>query len=394
MENLFYNKSNFEMLYKVIDNDMNQRYDISLDTLKVNARGILYDCMINVFLKRSSSDTIETLNKSVLKICIPFLIQHKETSIVADEKVQVFNEEELKEDINGTNLNLSENDTNRPKIEYIEEELDLNSGDRREWKKNSSNGAYCLDVNLGASSSFDGIGTDSTFKNIIAINVTHVILPDIESDSIDKYPFLYLQIDELSGIYQSSSNQGRKALVKLLRDKKWHENENINSNVYINLLNTKGGSGSRASVGWSTTNPIASLSKMSIKILNPSGFVLKKLEDVFEIQELVYDASGIQIACDEFSEDMIHIGNRIGFKEVVTGVTELDTYLMENEHIVLSTLETGSNYYFTIKGPNTTTPYVNLTNITGKLLNLSRQSSFGFCIKTIKYDYEEEPRIV
>ena len=391
MENLFYNKSNFEMLYRVIDNDMHQRYNTSLDMLQVNARGVLYDCMINVFLKRTSSDTIETLNKSVLKMCIPILIQHKETSIVADEQVQIFNEEDAKEDMNGTILDVSK-DMNRPNIEYIEEELDLSSADRREWTKNSSTGAYMLDVNLGASQSFDGIGTESTFKNIVAINVTHVILPDTTSDSIDKYPFLYLQIDELSGIYQSSSNQGRKALVKLLRDKKWHENDNVNSNVYINLLNTKGGSGSRASVGWSTTNPIASLSKLSIKILNPSGFVLNKIEDVFDTQVLSYDSSGIKITCDEFSENMIHAGNRIGFKNVSTGIQSIDTYLLNNEHIVLSADSLQNT--FLIQGPTDETLHINSTNMSGKLMNLSRQSSFGFCVKTIKYASDEKPRII
>ena len=36
-------------------------------------------------------------------------------------------------------------------------------------------------------------------------------------------PFLYLKIEEIPGMGHSTSEEGRKSLVKLMRDKKWSE---------------------------------------------------------------------------------------------------------------------------------------------------------------------------
>ena len=66
MESSFFDRTNFEMLYDLMNNDMLQRANIALDSLSINARQLIYDGMIEEFNSRRPNDKIEDVNKKVL----------------------------------------------------------------------------------------------------------------------------------------------------------------------------------------------------------------------------------------------------------------------------------------------------------------------------------------
>lgn len=414
MEEKFFDASNFEMLYSVVEEDVLRRKSKSLEELPVNSREVLYNSMVQTWTANPNEDNLESLNKKCLNVSIPILLESDFSPMIADEQVKVFIEDEplrevideMKESLEGTTLNNNEIDCKAPEQSSIEEDLDVCSADRREWTINPSfNSPYEFTVNLGASNTFPGISTMHAFKNVVSLSVTHAIIPDTEDYRIGNYPYLYLEIEELRGIYHSTSEHGRRALVKLIRDKNW--NESSTSNVMYNLMNTKG-TGAKPSVGWQVDTPIGSLSKLTIRLRSPNGYLLKHSQDVFQFTKMVENvaAGELTLTCiDRFSPNAIHIGNRIGFKipvtEDITGA--LREYLESNEHEVISVV---NDTEVTIKAPveyydSTGSPvYVeyNIGETLGKLscyiMNYSVQSNFGFNVKSIRHTVSEAPKIV
>jgi hypothetical protein len=332
--------------------------------------------------------------------------------MIADEQVKVFIDNESTnltnvdvsaEDLEGTLLHTKDEPT-EPTQSYDETDLDISSADRREWYEGTQNTPYNFAVVLGASETFPGISTMHIFKNVVAICVTHVILPDTITNTIDKYPYLYLEIDELTGIYHSTSEHGRRAMVKLIRDKQWSESPT--SNVRYNLMNTKG-NGAKASVGWKVKTPLGSLSKLSIRILTPSGAKIKNLQDIFEFIKLEETAGIIKITCkNNFDPNSIHVGNRIGFKiskeSPTIEDTELIDFLENNEHEVVQVI--GSEIHISCPiesyGPTGTPLYKDFSagiidNISPcYIMNFSVQSNFGFNVKTVCHDVVEVAKLV
>tara|TARA_B100000427_G_scaffold174500_2_gene145039 strand:+ start:10994 stop:12244 length:1251 start_codon:yes stop_codon:yes gene_type:complete len=416
MDETFFSKSNFEMLYNLIDDHMIKTYSSPLDNLEINARTVIYESMVHNFAIREDSQKLEDINKLVLKACLPKLQQNIPKLVVADEKVNVFikpeesNKEPVivdKENLEGTPLNIKLDEKDSPKTSDLQRDLDISSSDRNEWSSNSSDSPYSFVVHLGVSDTFPGIGTPISFQNVVSVNITHAILPDTLTESLDKYPYLYLQIDELQGAYQSTSDHGRRSFVKLLKDKKWLEA--TGSNISYNLMNTKG-NGAKPSVGWNVDTPIATLSKLTIRILTPNGFPLKLQNDVLEIDTIEETASDIVITCTNvFSPNTIHANNRIGFKHLDLTTPDpqkqtIITFLENTEHMVVSVT---SNQTINIRksiesyAANGTPTYTDFgstasgtIDIDGFLMNLSFQSNFGFNIKSLRHIFKDTPRIV
>ena len=286
MDEKFFDKSNFEMLYNLIDDHMIKTNQTPLDSLHINARALIFNSMETKFHQRNEGMSLEEINKMVLRDCVPEFAKHVPKVPIADEQVNVFintdksNNDpvnQYKEDLEGTVLNIEKEQ--QPETSNIHRDLDISSSDRIEWSSNSSDTPYEFVVNLGVSGTFPGIGTPTNFQNVVSVNITHAIIPDTESNSLDKYPFLYLQIEELQGAYQSTSDHGRRSFVKLIKDKKWSEHSE--SNISYNLMNTKG-NGAKPSVGWNVDTPIATLSKLTLRILTPNGFPIQIQKDVLE----------------------------------------------------------------------------------------------------------------
>tara|TARA_Y100000389_G_scaffold204372_1_gene256544 strand:+ start:716 stop:1996 length:1281 start_codon:yes stop_codon:yes gene_type:complete len=426
MEERFYDKSNFEMIYDVLDTDMSRRSGVSLDDLSLNAREVIFKVMNDTF---SPTQTLEESNKTVLSKCVPILMSSVPKRMIADGRIEIFKksietqpaeiqpldkfpelkpvDNEIKQEIDSNSKN------NEPKQSTMHLDLDVSSSDRRLWTINSDlNNPYKFTVQLGASATFPGISTMNTLKNVTGLVVTHAIIPDTTSNPLEKYPYLYLEIEELSGVYHSTSDHGRKALVKLIRDKQWAESSS--SNVRYNLMNTRG-TGARPSVGWRVDTPIGTLSKLTIKILTPNGFEIAARQDVFNFSSLdsVSAADTIEITCtNRFEPNAIHAGNRIGFQVIndasgslVTSEisnTLLKDFLEKNEHTVISVT---NDQTFSIASPiesydgtgapvytHFNTNYTGLTN--SLIMNYSVQSNFGFNVTSVRHKIEDAPHIV
>ena len=284
MDDVFFAKSNFEMLYTLMDENLIKNFSLSLDQLPINARSLIYDGMVEAFTSHSQQDSLEDVNKKVLKMCVPLLASHVSPQKMADDKVKVFVKSEdspvlvgeNKELLEGTVLHKEKNSSNEKNTHITTKhyDLDISSADRTEWSTHSSDTPYEFVVHLGSSDTTNGIVTPTTFHNVVAVNITHAIIPDTQNNKIDKYPFLYLQIDELPGVYESTSDHGRKSFVKLIRDKQWSESST--NNVRYNLMNTKG-TAAKPSVGWVVDTPTASLSKLTLRLVSPNGYDSKTI---------------------------------------------------------------------------------------------------------------------
>jgi hypothetical protein len=416
-EKEFYDKSNFEMIYEVLDADMYRRSGFTLDELIINSREVIFNAMNKSY---SNQKSLEDCNKDVLTACLPTLLESIPQVMIADEQINVF-KLDTKQEIDDQTIQPYDNSSSK-EIQIIKEEpsqstteidLDVSSADRKEWTINSdSNNPYRFTVTLGSTATNPGISTSQALKNVIGMVVTHAILPDTSTYPLDKYPYLYLEIEELSGTYISTSNHGRRALVKLIRDKQW--NENSTSNVRFNLMNTRG-NGARPSVGFQTDTPISSLSRITIKILTPNGFPLQAPQDVFSFDELDNQSNTDQVTIqctNTFAPNAVHVGNRIGFQtindtsgSIITSEipNSLRTFLENNEHEVIAV---NNNQNITILAPiesydaSGIPQYTqfNVGLLTGlsnsMIMNYSIQSNFGFNVKTIKHKITETPNIV
>ncbi len=470
MESSFFDRTNFEMLYDLMNNDMLQRANIALDSLSINARQLIYDGMIEEFNVKNPNDRIEDVNKKVLIRVVPQLVQYTKPQQFADEQLNTFLDqstlqvapkitEEETELLHGTPLFNNCSSKNEIKFKDTQIDLDISSADRNIWNTDSKNSMYDFVVKFGNvdSNSRDigkekfaqnsGINIPDSLKNVIGVSLTHVILSDISyntsamydtvsqektQNALDKYPYLYLQIDEFSGKFVSSSDHGRKSFVKLIKDKTWKEGGH--SNVCYHLMNTKG-NGAKPSVGWTSDTPIADVSKMSIRILKPSGYVLEGINDIFDIDYLTeevetidlylksntYTNNGNSVNTDTaWTPDTLQSGHRILFNNVsfgnnpqnragvnitdIDGLNRLSKFLNSNEHIIvghsfatMSISISKKQLYYLNAYPGTkifdsfglrqagdkNASSIDLLNV--KLMNVSIQTNLGFNIKSREY---------
>lgn len=470
MESSFFDRTNFEMLYDLMNNDMLQRANIALDSLSINARQLIYDGMIEEFNVKNPNDRIEDVNKKVLIRVVPQLVQYTKPQQFADEQLNTFLDqstlqvapkitEEETELLHGTPLFNNSSSKNEIKFKDTQIDLDISSADRNIWNTDSKNSMYDFVVKFGNvdSNSRDigkekfaqnsGINIPDSLKNVIGVSLTHVILSDIgyntsamydtvsqekTQNALDKYPYLYLQIDEFSGKFVSSSDHGRKSFVKLIKDKTWKEGGH--SNVCYHLMNTKG-NGAKPSVGWTSDTPIADVSKMSIRILKPSGYVLEGINDIFDIDYLTEEVETIKLYLKSntftnngnsvntgtaWTPDTLQSGHRILFNNVyfdnnpqnragvnitdIDGLNRLSKFLNSNEHIIVghsfanrSIDISKKQLYYLNSYPGTKifdsfglrqTGDVNASSIdllNVKLMNVSIQTNLGFNIKSREY---------
>lgn len=455
MEELFFEKSNFEMIYSLIDDDIHERFKISIDDLSINAREILYESMVDVFSEYDNC-SLQELNKNLLINCIPIISSNipdykKITDDISNNNIEKkFDEKDVGNSLqtakqnfklesnsesnlnsnldspnihsnfssistlnSNQNLNLKTQDFLNDDIDnrivsvdipkktiIIQKELDINSGDRNNWLLDKTDSPYDFVVNLGASNTFNGISTPYIFKNVVAINLTHIIIPSI-GRTLSQYPFLYLQIDEISSVYESTSENGRRSFVKLLRDKHWTESDA--SNIVYYTFNTRG-TGAFASQGWKSDTPIGSLNQMSIKILTSNGYPLNKNKDVYEIDDITETNDELIVTTTEIiHNNYIHSGNRIGFKHLITDNDNLNNFLESNEHIITNiTNNTNIHFKKNIESYNSTTNIytnynLNTNNINisqGCVMNLSLQTTFGFKINSKIHALNNEIEII
>ena len=135
MEEQFFDRKNYDTIYSVLNDDINERFGKQLNQIPVNAGDIIYESMVNAFNNKSVKDTLSELNQTVLRVSIPIIIgsQVRETTH-ADEKIAIFKEEEEKknEDLNGSLVKVEKETVPKKRVD-MEFDLDINSSDRKEW---------------------------------------------------------------------------------------------------------------------------------------------------------------------------------------------------------------------------------------------------------------------
>ena len=144
MDEQFFDKSNFEMLYNLIDDHIIKTNQTTLDSLHINARALIFNSMETKFQLRTKDMSLEDINKMVLRDCVPQFAKHVPKVPVADEQVNVFINPEksnndpvnpYKEDLEGTVLDIKKEQ--QPETSNIHRDLDISSSDRIEWSSNS-----------------------------------------------------------------------------------------------------------------------------------------------------------------------------------------------------------------------------------------------------------------
>ena len=406
MEERFYDKSNYELLYNVLNEDIKTRFNLIMNEIPVNTGQLIYESMEEAYLNKNTNDTITTINQSVLKKCIPKLISFI-TKTVDTNKLDFFKNTSEIEDLEGTKLLkieesvgnnvINNNDRQRGTIDY---ELDMNSYDRETWSVGSSDSPYSFTVNFGTSVTFTGIGVPTDLKNVKSVEVSHVILPDNGNMSLEKYPFLYLQIEELQGIQNSTNEKGRRSIAKLIRDKRWSESDE--SNINYNLYNTKGSvEGSINFYGWTTDKPLVNLNRMTINILTPNGFKLESNNDTFSINNISEETDKIKITLDtNFTVNDLNIGNRIGFK-LSCNNNLFEDYVINKDHTITEVDPSNNSIYinrnvlsyeYNSSGDieYTYEDYGDINFESGFIMNLSVQSSIGLKLTSEIYKFPEE----
>ena len=182
MEEQFFDRSNYDTIYSVLNDDINERFGKPLNQIPVNAGDIIYESMVNTFNNKSVNDTLSELNKTVLKASIPLIVgsYSRESNLNtthADDKIEIFkqDQENMNEDLTGSLVKVDKENNIQKRVD-MEFDLDINSSDRKQWLVNGTDNAYSLDVNLGAGLTFSGIATQISLKNVKSIDIAHVLL--------------------------------------------------------------------------------------------------------------------------------------------------------------------------------------------------------------------------
>ena len=223
---------------------------------------------------------------------------------------------------------LSSTGNMQPKYMTRSNYIIVNSGDR-DWLNEtiSNHNRYNFNVKFGKHDNSASI--NNVYKNITSIELVNcfmpkdnVLLPFDTRPYIDilTYPYLVLKIPELTNVFRGTNNSTDNAFSILIYDKK-HDSQ-VLSNDFIS-----GGSsivnGAPSSQFYSEYNksyykyipayfekkvydnqPLASLSHMSINIVNPNNENINALSDVLEISEIAFTADLSGLTTTDFEYDI------------------------------------------------------------------------------------------
>jgi len=206
------------------------------------------------------------------------------------------------------------------KQNYIERVnfVSINSRDRN-WA-NDTESRYTYTVNFDPSDDPNrkGVGIGKIYKNVISVQLMKIILGQDNTPlpfdnriylGLQSYPFLVLHIDELDGVYYGSNTNLDKSFAHLVFDKEYkcdiltssqvtNETSQIGTNANYNGKNfekqyTRGFMG-YIPIGWEQKvfypAPLASLSKMSIRIRTPDGDPINTLRDNLDISAITIES--------------------------------------------------------------------------------------------------------
>jgi hypothetical protein len=179
-----------------------------------------------------------------------------------------------------------------PRVQHtkkINRYLSLNSFDR-DWNLEPLRFKYSIN-SLGNSNDLQ-----SRYRNIAELSVGRVIIPEeiVEKPSITNqslkpffnfdfnfaYPYLILQIDEFSDVYDGTNDAVRKGFAKLVYE---HSYKAPNGRGYIILKPMQ----KEKKVFYPA--PLSSFSRLSLSILRPNGSLLNQSSDNYKLLKIEYE---------------------------------------------------------------------------------------------------------
>jgi hypothetical protein len=304
----------------------------------------------------------------------------------------------------------------------IQKYISINSIDR-EWTQNIRRYNYSV--------TFNGDDVTGNYKNIRSIEVGKVIIPEEISENINilnapnktqfnyefsfSYPYLILRIDEFNDVYDGTNDNVRKSFCKLVYHKSYKAPNGRGYVILKPLQNEK---------KYFYPSPLSTLSRMSISLLKPNGYLLNDSTDSYKIFKVDYDRFNphyYHIVTDVFfDKNEFYVGDVVLIKGFsiesetypVNAVT-LNEYINRPEgHEVLQIGSTNDNGFwrsFYIKAIGTfdringkfdadanvvsalneyndTINYNTFTGSNGSILNTSLQNTIGMSVDVLMND--------
>jgi hypothetical protein len=159
--------------------------------------------------------------------------------------------------------------------------ISINSQDRTWWVDSPKRYEYNVQLS-------------TRFRNIDSISVGKVIIPDeiiqlsdpvktsFNYDFTMAFPYLILRIDEFNDIYDGTNEVVKKGFCKLVFYKSY---KGQNGRGYVILKPEQ------KEKKYFYPAPLATINKLSISLLKPSGQLLNKSVDSYKILSVVYDVA-------------------------------------------------------------------------------------------------------
>lgn len=198
----------------------------------------------------------------------------------------------------------------------LQKYISINSTDRA-WTKDVQRYAYPV--------TFNGAGISGNYKDIRSIEVGKVVIPEEINENINilnypsktqfnqefsfSYPYLILRIDEFNDVYDGTNDHIRKSFCKLV----YHRHYKApNGRGYVILKPFQ-----KEKKQFYPT-PLSSLSRLTISILKPNGFLLNTTSDNYKVFKVDYDSFNphyYHIVCDAFfDKNEFYVGDVVVFK--------------------------------------------------------------------------------
>jgi len=318
-----------------------------------------------------------------------------------------------------------------PSYVTIPKYISINSVDRH-WTNDVKRYQYSVAFNGGSG---DAAGALSkAFKNIRSIQVGKVIIPDeiMENYNIKalapsrtafnhefsfSYPYLILQVAELDDVYDGTNDAIRKSFCKLVYHRSYKA---PNGRGYVILKPLQ------YEKKLFHPSPLSSLTRLSVSILKPNGFLLNESSDSYKIWKVDYDPFNphyYQIVTDVFfDKNEFFIGDVVVFRGFSMQRTTPNAVPPTNDQITLTDYinrpegheilqigavntngfwrsffikaigvfnrsvgqyEVNTNVVDGLNTYNDTINYVNRTETNGSILNTSLQNTIGMSVEVM-----------
>ena len=300
----------------------------------------------------------------------------------------------------------------------IQKYLSINSMDR-EWDRNTFRYNYSVTFN-GSGGGFNG-----NYKNIRSIEVGKVVIPEeiMEYKNIlnypnktqfnhefsFSYPYLILRIDEFNDVYDGTNDDIRKSFCKLAYHRSYKA---PNGRGYVILKPFQ------KEKKYFYPTPLSNLSRFTLSILKPNGFLLNDSADSYKVFKVYYSPFNphfYEVVTDVFfDKNEFFVGDVVKFKDfsIISSKTVSDFLNRAEGHEIMQIGATNENGYYrsflimaigefnrqqgkfdtdmaavtSLNSYNDTIDYTTFTGFNGYILNTSLQNTIGMSLDVLVND--------